>query len=117
MSVDNRQMPRIRDFARVKIKELCCLPCFLEEVSKTGCKVRISQLLEIDTDREYTLTVLPALHTGLKEFSLTVLPQWVRTDVNFVEIGFSVLHCPGIRQFARYVEILAGNEEAELQEA
>lgn len=117
MSIDNRQDPRIRDFARARIDELCCLPCFLEDVSKTGCKVRFSQDIEIDTDREYTLTVLPAFRTGIKEFDLVVRPQWISRSADSVEIGFSVLCSPGIRQFSRYVEILATLEESVLQEA
>ena len=117
MSVENRQMPRIRDFARARINELCQLPCFLEDVSKTGCKVRFSHIFDIDIDREYTLTVLPAFRSGIKEFDLVVKPMWIEKSRTSVEIGFSVLHCPGIRHFARYVDILAELEETELQEA
>ncbi len=117
MNADTRKTPRIRDFARAKIAELCCLPCFLEEVSKTGCRVRLTQLVAIDIDREYTLTVLPAIHTGLREFSLIVQPQWTKNEKNSVEIGFEVLHCPGIKQFHRYVDTLAVLAEEELQEA
>ena len=118
MSIDNRLAPRFRDFARARIDELCRLPGFLEDVSKTGCKVRFSHISAIDTDREYTLTVLPALRSGIGEFSLTVKPQWVRQAGDAVEIGFGVLHCPGICRFLRYVEILAELEtDEEVQEA
>jgi len=118
MSIDNRLVPRFRDFARARINELCCLPGFLEDVSKTGCKVRFSHVRELDTDREYTLTVLPALRSGIAEFSLTVIPQWISRIEDAVEIGFAVLPCPGIRHFSRYVDILADLEEDEdVQEA
>ncbi len=91
---------------------------FLEDVSKTGCKVRFSHVRELDTDREYTLTVLPALRSGIAEFSLTVIPQWISRIEDAVEIGFAVLPCPGIRHFSRYVDILADLEEDEdVQEA
>ena len=117
MSIENRIAPRFSDFASAKISELCCLPGYLEDVSKTGCKVRFSHIFDIDTDREYTLTVLPALRSGIKEFELVVRPCWVKTEADFVEIGFNVLMSPGIRLFSRYVDILAELEEVELQEA
>lgn len=117
MSVENRQETRIRDFARARISGLCCLPGFLEDVSKNGCKVRFTHGFAVDMEREYTLTVLPALRSGIKEFDLVVRPQWVNRGSDSVEIGFFVLHSPGTRLFSRYVEILAELEEAVLQEA
>lgn len=80
--------------------------------------MRFSHVGEIDIDREYTLTVVPALRSGIGEFNLTVMPQWVRHVGDAVEIGFGVLHCPGICRFLRYVEILAELEvNEEYQEA
>jgi hypothetical protein len=117
MSIDNRQTPRLPDFARARINELCQLPCFLEDVSKTGCRVRFSQNIDIDCEREYNLTVLPALRSGLKQFDIIVRPQWVKNSPDSTEIGFIVLCSPGIRTFNQYVQTLAVLEEAELQEA
>ena len=117
MSIDNRQTPRFRDFARARIEELCHLPGFLEDVSKTGCKVRFSHDFEVDADREYTLTIQPAGRSGLREFELTVKPEWVERDEDSLEIGFSVLRSPGTRSFFKYVELLAGLEDREVQEA
>ena len=116
MMGDNRKTPRFRDFARAKLAELCQFTGFLEDVSKTGCRVRFSNIFELDPDQEYTLTVLPALRSGIPEFSLTVRPQWVQSDADFLEIGFTVLHSPGLRYFSRYVDMLA-ELEAEPQEA
>jgi hypothetical protein len=117
MGIDNRQTPRFRDFARAKIEGLCQLPGILADVSRTGCRVRFSHRLEVDVDREYTLTVLPALRSGIREFELIVKPEWVRSSGDSLDIGFSILHSPGIRDFAKYVSILAREEEEELQEA
>ena len=117
MSIENRQTPRFRDFARARITDLCQLPGFLEDVSRTGCRVRFTHAFELDTDREYILTVLPAFRSGLKEFDLVVKPQWTRDDEDSFEIGFNVLHSPGTRSFHRYVDILAELEAEELQEA
>lgn len=117
MSNENRQTPRVPDFARARIDELCQLPCFVEDVSKNGCRVRFSQIIELDMEREYELTVLPAFRSGLKEFDITVRPQWVKTGKDSTEIGFAVLCSPGMRKFTQYVQALAVLEEAELQEA
>jgi hypothetical protein len=117
MGIEDRASPRYQDFARAKITELCCLPGFLEDVSKTGCKVRFSHVLDVDTDREYTLTVLPALRSGIREFELVVRPCWVNAMQDAMEVGFCVLHSPGLRHFTRYVDILAELEEEEIQEA
>jgi hypothetical protein len=117
MSNENRQTPRLPDFARARIEELCQLPCFLEDVSKTGCKVRFSQRIELDMDKEYALTVLPAFRSGLKEFDIVVRPQWLKPGKDSTEIGFAVLCSPGMRAFGQYVQALAVLEEAELQEA
>lgn len=117
MCIENRQEPRFRDFARARINELNQLPGYLEDVSRTGCRVRFPVPFTLDTDREYLLTVLPATHSGLKEFDLVVQPQWIRNDQDDFEIGFNVLHSPGTREFHRYVETLAEIEAEELQEA
>jgi hypothetical protein len=117
MSIENRQMPRYQDFARARIQEMCQLPGYLEDVSRNGCKVRFSHVNDIDTDREYTLQIQPAPKSGIAEFSLVVQPQWVRRNGDTVDVGFSVLHSPGIRQFSRYVEHLEDLEAVALQEA
>lgn len=117
MSMNNRQMPRFSDFARARLDELCHLPGFLEDVSKTGCKVRFSETFEIDTEQEYTLTVLPALRSGLKEIELLVRPEWVSKKGESICVGFCVLHSPGIRQYLKYVDILAQIDQSVMQEA
>lgn len=110
-------MPRFQDFARARINELCQLPGFLEDVSRTGCRVRFSHVTDIDTEQEYTLYIQPALKSGLGEFSLVVQPQWIQRNGDSVDIGFAVLHSPGIRQFTRYVEHLEDLETVAVQEA
>lgn len=110
-------MPRYPDFARACLKGHCEFPGYLEDVSKTGCKVRFAQDFGIDLENEYTLTILPGFRSGIKEFELTVCPQWVENGTDSCEIGFQVLHSPGIRHYARYVDILAEQGEEELQEA
>lgn len=117
MCNNNRQMPRFNDFARAKINGLCQLPGILEDVSKTGCKVRFPHSFEIDTDVEYTLTILPALRSGIKEFELVVRPEWVCGKDDSFLIGFCILHSPGMRQYQKYVEILAQLDLQILQEA
>jgi hypothetical protein len=117
MSIENRQVPRFQDFARARLNELCPLPGFLEDVSKNGCRVRFSNFFAVDIDREYTLTIQPALRSGIKEFELVVQPQWVSQGDDSLEIGFVVLRSPGICQFNRYVAILAGQYQEQLQEA
>lgn len=117
MCTNNRQTPRFNDFARAKLNEMCQLPGFLEDVSRTGCKVRFSHAFEVENDREYTLTILPALRSGLSEFQLIVRPEWLHKNGDSVDIGFCILHSPGIRQFLKYVEILEHLHEQVLQEA
>jgi len=118
MSVNQRRAPRFSDFARAKLNQVYQLPGFLEDVSATGCRVRFTHTFEVDTDREYVLTILPSLRSGLFEFDLTVHPEWVKTTEETTEIGFSILHCPGTRTYQRYVAILAEQqEELEYQEA
>lgn len=117
MSIDNRQLPRFQDFARARINELCQLPGYLEDVSVNGCKIRFTHVFDVDTDREYTLTVLPALRSGIGEFEVVVRPQWICRNPDSIDIGFYVLHCPGIRQFMKYVNILAQLDQQVLQEA
>jgi hypothetical protein len=117
MSIDQRQTPRIHDFAKACMPELTKLPGFLEDVSKTGCKVRFTDTFEIDMDQEYTLTVQPSLRSGIKGFDLVVSPQWARTETDSMEIGFFVLHCPGTCPFNKYVDILASYEVELIQEA
>ena len=117
MSSDNRQAPRFQDFARARVDELCQLPGFLEDVSKNGCKVRFPLSFEVDTDREYTLTVQPTCRSGIKEFNLMVKPQRVNQKADSFEIGFSVLYSPGTKHLRNYIEVLAGLGDPELQEA
>ena len=117
MNRENRHEPRFRDFARAVIEELCPFPGYLEDVSVTGCKVRFAHSFDVDIDREYSLAVQPGIKAAVKEFVLTVKPEWFQNDGENVEIGFTVLRSPGARQFINYVETLASLEEQELQEA
>lgn len=117
MSITNRQLPRYRDFARARVTELSCMPGVIEDVSRGGCKVRFSHSIEIDSEREYSLTVHPCPGSGFTEFELVVRPQWSEVTEDSTEIGFTVLHSPGIRDFHRYVALLSEQEETALQEA
>lgn len=117
MSINNRKMPRYTDFARAIMTELCQLPGILEDVCKCGCKIRFSHVFEVDTDREYTLTILPVLRSGIKEIELLVKPEWVCSNGTSLDIGFCILHSPGIRDFYSYLSILEHQNVLELQEA
>jgi len=117
MNRENRHEPRFRDFTRAVIDELCPFPGYLEDVSTTGCKVRFTHSFEIDIDQEYTLSIQPGIKSPMKEFVLTVKPEWFQDDGENIEIGFTVLRSPGARQYITYVETLAALEEQELQEA
>ncbi len=117
MSIDKRELPRFRDFAGARIDGVSHLPGFLEDVSKTGCRVRFSDNFILDSDAEYDLTILPSLRSGLKSFTMVVKPEWVVSEKTNLEVGFSVLHCPGVRQYQKYVECLADQCNAEVQEA
>ncbi len=117
MSMNNRQTPRFSDFARAKMNGSCQLPGYLEDVSKSGCKVRFSHTFEVDTDREYSLTILPALRSGIREFEITVRPEWVSSDEDSMYIGFCILRSPGICDLYKYVQILEHLNIEELQEA
>lgn len=117
MNRDNRKKQRFRDFARATIDELCPFPGFLEDVSATGCRVRFAHAFDVDIDKEYSLAVQPGIKSPIKEFVLTVKPEWYQNDDESVEIGFTVLRSPGARQYLNYVEALSALEEQELQEA
>lgn len=117
MSSENRQMPRYRDFARAWIEDLSQLPGVLEDVSKTGCKVRFSHVFPVDSDREYLMTVHPACRSGIREFELVVRPEWVRERDNSLDIGFSILHSPGSRSHHSYIELLSESEDELFEEA
>ncbi len=117
MSSENRQTPRYRDFARAWIGELSQFPGVLEDVSKTGCKVRFSHVFEVDTEREYLMTVHPARRTGVREFELLVRPAWVNERDNSLDVGFTILHSPGTRSHQDYVSLLSDSEEELLEEA
>ena len=117
MSIDNRRAPRFRDFARARLGELCHMSGYLEDISQSGCKVRFPHSFEIDTDREYSLTILPGIRSGIREFSIRVQPQWTETSADSIEIGFGVIPSPGIQLYGRYVEQLSRLEVEQLQEA
>jgi hypothetical protein len=117
MSIDNRRAPRFRDFARARLDELCHMSGYLEDISLHGCRVRFPHSFEIDTDQEYTLSILPTFRSGLREFSLRVQPQWTEASADSIEIGFCVLPSPGIQLYGRYVELLSRLEVEQLQEA
>ncbi|ULQ59290.1 PilZ domain-containing protein [Brucepastera parasyntrophica] len=118
MGIEHRRTRRFHDFVRIKVDKLNKLPGFLENISEGGCRVHFSNNFPVDMNEEYTLTILPAPHTGFSDFSLTVKPEWVRKNANSVDIGFSVLHSPGFRQYIKYVHAIAACEieEEETQE-
>ena len=117
MSDNKRLLPRFPDFARVHITELCRLPGVLEDASQNGCRVRFNDRFPVETDREYRMTLASAPRSGLGEIQLIVRPEWVHCECDSQEIGFSVLHSPGLRQYLRYIENLSEQYDVELQEA
>lgn len=117
MGNENRQTPRYRDYARARIEDLSQLPGVLEDVSKTGCKVRFSHVFAVDTEREYIMTVQPACRSGFREFDLVVKPEWIHEHANSLDVGFSILHSPGTRSHHKYLDILCEFVDGALQEA
>lgn len=117
MKTEKRQSPRFPDFARASIEELCPFTGFLEDVSITGCRVRFAHVFDVDIDQEYTLSVQPGIKSSIKEFVLTVKPEWFQNDGEAVEIGFTILRSPGARQYLNYVDTIAALEQQERQEA
>jgi len=117
MNSENRQTPRYRDFARTWIGDLSQLPGVLEDVSKTGCKVRVSHVFAVDMEREDLLSVQPACRSGIRPFELLVRPEWVEERDDSLYVGFSILHSPGIRNHHEYIDILSDSEDEILEEA
>lgn len=116
MKEEFRKTKRISDFARATLEDVSTLSGYLEDVCKTGCKVRFPQSLDIDLDQEYTLSIIPAIRSGLREMNLTVQPKWVQASDNSTEIGLYVLPCPDIKIFDSYVTLLQQLEMEEYSE-
>lgn len=116
MKEEFRKAKRFSDFARATLEDVSSLSGYLEDVCKTGCKVRFPQELDIDLEQEYSLSVTPATRSGLREMSLTVQPKWIQASNDATEIGFFVLPCPDIKIFDSYVALLHQLEMEEYSE-
>ncbi len=107
---ENRKEVRYSVFMKVIANGISQFPGCMEEISKSGCKIKFSDAGEIDFESEYTVTVYPHQDVQSKSFDLILIPRWVyRVDTGAV-IGFSVLCTPGYSSFIKHVEALKEEE-------
>ena len=107
MDNDNRKAERFQDFARVEAKKISKLPGILQDLSKTGCRIKFSHNVTIDTSSEFSITITPSPMYKMPEFEIIVKPVWTVASVDSCKIGFTVLNSVGTRDYLRYIEKLA----------
>lgn len=122
MDLENRKFTRYDDVARVEAPEICIFPGVLLDVSKKGCKIRFPVPVQPDMDRDYELKLTPTRKSKFQSFVLIGHPMWNCEDTSYSELGFEILHSPGIRLFNEYLNDLAEtenefNEELEITES
>ena len=115
VAVEHRKEQRYGVFTKVVAKEISQFPGCVEDVSKTGCRIKFSDVEEIDFESEYSATVY-AHPSGLEGagsecFDLVLRPNWITRNGAGAVIGFSVLCTPGYRGFVRFVERVAEAED------
>ena len=106
---EHRKEQRYGVFLKVIAKEISQFPGCVEEVSRSGCKIKFSDVEDFDFESEYSVTV----YSQANSFELTLKPNWAARNGTGAVIGFSVLCTPGYRNFIRFVEHIAESEESE----
>ena len=104
--LEHRTNVRYEDFARITCPEICFLQGVLLDVSESGCKIRFPVTVDIDYDKDYEVTIQPSCKAGLSPFTIVVHPVWEDDSKETPEVGFVILHSPGIPSLIKYLEIL-----------
>lgn len=107
MSTENRGAERFSDFAKVQADKLSRLPGILQDLSRTGCRVKFSHVDSVDSSSEFTMIITPAPEYGMNAFEIVVKPVWTVQSADSCKIGFTVLHSVGTRDYIRYIEKLS----------
>ena len=115
VAVEHRKEQRYGVFIKVVAKEISQFPGCVEEVSKSGCRIKFSDVEYIDFEGEYAVTMYPHPSGGEDTepecFELVIKPIWIARSGAAAIIGFSVLCTPGYRAFIRFVEHIAEAQE------
>ncbi len=110
---EQRKEPRYGVFLKVIAKEISQFPGCVEDISRSGCKIKFSDVEDFDFESEYNVTVYSQANMEASSFELTLKPNWAARSGTGAVIGFSVLCTPGYRNFIRFVERIAEIEESE----
>lgn len=107
MSKDNRGAQRFPDFARAEAGSISKLPGILQDLSRTGCRVKFPHVDSVDTSAEFVMMIIPSPEHKMDGFEIVVKPVWMAKSIDSCKIGFSVLNSVGTRDYLRYIEKLA----------
>lgn len=110
MVLENRKFTRYDDVARVEAPDICIFPGVLLDVSQKGCRIRFPVPVQPDMDRDYELKLTPTRSSKFQSFILIGHPMWNSDNNNYSELGFEILHSPGILLFKEYLNNLAESE-------
>ena len=117
MMSEKRKDIRFDDVARVEAFELCVFPGVLVDISHKGCKIRFPIPFDFELDKDYELKIIPSQKNETTGFVLIGHPMWKNKSAAFTEIGFEILHSPGISRFKEYLNDLEQFEKETNEES
>lgn len=106
MLKEERNSERFDDIGRFEAKELCAFPATLQNISKTGCRVRFQFPVTVDLDEDYDAKITFARVASEGSFQLLCHPQWVKEESGVTEIGFLILPSRDFARLAEYIRQL-----------
>jgi hypothetical protein len=104
---EKRKNTRYPTLARALIPKVSDGEALLKDLSITGCCIEYTMFVDIKSNEEYTIQILPDSAAGIGSFEIQVSCRWIRMSGYSCEIGFAISISPKGRDFHRYVEYLA----------
>jgi hypothetical protein len=96
MSEEQRGEVRLKTHAKVLIKGWE-IPGYLRDLSQEGCKISLTQPLELKREQALAVSVLPDPEAGIEPFDFFVQVLWMQADPVFFNLGGPISPFPGER--------------------
>jgi hypothetical protein len=104
---DKRKNRRYPSIAKAQSPEAFSGDALLKDLSITGCCIECTMRPEINTGKNYKMSIFPEENSGIGSFELVVKCKWIRTVDYSCNMGFDIVQSPRGKTFQRYVDYLS----------
>ena len=104
---NKRENSRHSTLARARIPSVFDGEALLKDLSITGCCIEYNTSLDVKSNTEYSMEIIPEKAAQIESFKLLVASRWIKSGTFSCEIGFSIVSPPKGKLFQRYVDYIS----------